>query len=190
MNDDERMAEIQEQAALYVLGILEPDEVLAFERCLKVSAELKAFQAVVGEFAHSVQPIQPPPSLKERLFARIEGHTDVKLDAAGELTFVKSSEGVWQEIAPGVRAKMLFFDPVSRRATALVRMAAGSRYAPHRHTEAEELFILEGGCFSGGRELRAGDYHRAEAGSVHYDTSSDDGCLALVVSSPQNEMLM
>lgn len=189
MNDNERTTEIQEQAALYALGILEPEEVLAFERCLKVSSELKAFQAVVGEFAHSVQPVQPPPSLKERLLARIGGHTDYKVDPTGGLTFVPASEGQWQEMAPGISVKMLFFDPVSRRATALVRIAAGTRYTPHRHTEAEELYVLEGGCFCGGRELKAGDYHRAEAGSIHMDTSSDDGCLLLVISSPQNEML-
>lgn len=189
MNDDERTQDIQEQAALYALGILDRDEGAAFERCLKVSAELKAFQAVVGEFARSVPPVQPSPSLKERLFARIEGHTDVTFDAAGGLTFVKSSEGVWQEIAPGISAKVLFFDPKSRRATALLRVAPGARYAPHRHTEAEEFYVLEGGCRFEGRELGPGDYHRAETGSLHMDTSSDDGCLLLVISSPQNEML-
>ena len=189
MNDHERNADIQEQAALYALGILEPEEVLAFERCVKVGAELKAFQAVVRELAHSVQPVQPPPSLKERLLARIGGHTDDTVDPTGGLTFVPASEGQWQEMAPGISVKMLFFDTASRRATALVRVAAGTHYTPHRHTEPEELYVLEGGCFCAGRELRPGDYHRAEAGSIHYETSSDDGCLLLVISSPQNEML-
>jgi quercetin dioxygenase-like cupin family protein len=105
------------------------------------------------------------------------------------LTFIKAVEGVWREIAPGVKAKVLSFDLVARRATTLVRIDPGTSYAPHRHTEAEELFVLEGGCLCGGRELTAGDYHRAEAGTEHYDTSSDDGCLLLVISSPQNEMI-
>lgn len=189
MTDHKRTMEIQEQAALYALGGMEPDEVAAFERCLQVSAELKAFQAVVGELAHSVTPVCPAPSLKERLFARIEGQTDVTFDAGGGLTFVKSSEGTWQDLAPGISAKVLSFDPKSRRATALLRVAPGARYAPHRHTEAEEFYVLEGGCRFEGRELGPGDYHRAETGSLHLDTSSDDGCLLLVISSPQNEML-
>ncbi|BFU95376.1 MAG: hypothetical protein NTNFB02_20980 [Nitrospira sp.] len=105
------------------------------------------------------------------------------------LTFVKAAEGVWREIAPGVTAKMLSFDMISRRATTVLRFAPGTRYAPHRHTEAEDLYVLQGGCSIAGHELTAGDYHRAEAGTEHYDTSTDEGCLLLVVSSPQNEML-
>ncbi len=105
------------------------------------------------------------------------------------LTFIKASEGIWRGIAPGVMAKVLSFDPASRRATSLLRFAPGTSYAPHRHTEVEELFVLEGGCRLAGREMIVGDYHRAEAGTEHHETSTDDGCLLLVISSPQNEML-
>ena len=151
--------------------------------------EAVQFEQVAGRLALAATPIAPRASLRERLMARIEGHTDVRLDSFKGLTFVKASEGTWQEMASGVMAKVLFSDPISRRVTALVRMVPGSNYAPHRHTEAEELYVLEGGCFCGGRELTAGDYHRAEANTEHHDTSSDDGCLLLVISSPQNEML-
>jgi quercetin dioxygenase-like cupin family protein len=105
------------------------------------------------------------------------------------LTFIGASEGTWLGIAPGVMAKLLSYDSVSRRTTALVRIAAGTRYAPHRHAAAEESYVLEGGCNIAGHEMTVGDYHRAEAGTEHHDTSSDDGCLLLVISSPQNEML-
>lgn len=105
------------------------------------------------------------------------------------LTFVKASEGTWRGIAPGVMAKLLSFDPVSRRTMTVLRFAPGTRYAPHRHTAVEELYVLEGGCSIAGREMTVGDYHRAESGTVHHDTSTDDGCLLLVISSPQNEML-
>jgi quercetin dioxygenase-like cupin family protein len=155
----------------------------------EAAREASQFESVANTLALNAVPVAPRASLRERLLARIEGHTDVRLDPLKGLTFVKAFEGTWQQMAPGVSAKVLFFDPASRRATALVRMAAGSRYAPHRHAEAEELYVLEGGCFCGGRELTAGDYHRAEAETEHHDTSSDDGCLLLVISSPQNEML-
>jgi len=105
------------------------------------------------------------------------------------LTFIKAVEGAWRELAPGVTAKVLSFDMTSRRATTLLRFAPGTSYAPHRHTEVEELYVLEGGCSIAGREMAIGDYHRAEAGTEHYDTSTDDGCLLLVISSPANEML-
>ncbi|MDR4463498.1 MAG: cupin domain-containing protein [Nitrospira sp.] len=105
------------------------------------------------------------------------------------LTFVKASEGTWRGIAPGVMAKLLSFDPVSRRTTTVLRFAPGTRYAPHRHTAVEELYVLEGGCSIAGRAMSVGDYHRAESGTIHHDTSTDDGCMLLVISSPQNEML-
>ena len=105
------------------------------------------------------------------------------------LTFVKASEGTWREIAHGVTAKLLAFDPVSRRTTTLLRFLPGTSYAPHRHAAVEELYVLEGGCSIAGREMAVGDYHRAEAGTVHHDTSTEDGCLLLVISSPQNELL-
>lgn len=186
--------ELEEQAALHALGVLEPSDRRAFAvrlqgESLPLRQAATAYQAVTDALAASVTPVVPRAGLRERLLARVEGHTDVRLDPLKGLTFVKASEGVWQEMAPGVSAKVLFFDPVSRRATALVRMASRSRYAPHRHAEAEELYVLEGGCFCGGRELKAGDYHRAEAETEHHDTSSDEGCLLLVISSPQNEML-
>lgn len=189
MTDRDRVTEIQEQAALYALGLLESGEAQAFERCLQVGAEVRACQEVVRGLALSVQPVPPPPSVKERLLARIGGLAGVTADGGGGLTFVKSSEGMWLELGPGLSTKVLSFDQQSSRVTALLRVAPGGRYAPHRHTAAEELYVLEGGCRFDGRELGPGDYHRAEAGSLHMDTSSDDGCLLLVISSPQNEML-
>lgn len=105
------------------------------------------------------------------------------------LTFVKASEGIWRDIAPGVKVKLLAFDSVSRRTTTILRFAPGTSYAPHRHTAVEELYVLEGGCSIAGRDMVVGDYHRAEAGTVHHDTSTDEGCLLLAISSPQNEMV-
>jgi quercetin dioxygenase-like cupin family protein len=109
--------------------------------------------------------------------------------SASGLIFVKASEGTWRAIAPGVMAKLLSFDPISRRTTALLRFAPGTRYAPHRHAAVEELYVLEGGCTIAGHTMTVGDYHRAEAGTVHYDTSTDEGCLLLAISSPHNEMV-
>lgn len=105
------------------------------------------------------------------------------------LTFIKEREGVWRQIEPGVMVKVLALDTTSRRTTALLRFSPGTRYAPHRHTEVEELLVLQGGCSIAGRAMAVGDYHRAEAGTEHYDTSTDEGCLLLVISSPMNQLL-
>jgi quercetin dioxygenase-like cupin family protein len=68
-------------------------------------------------------------------------------------------------------------------------MEPGSRYGNHRHTQTEELYVLEGSCYCGGRLLGPGDYHRAEAGSIHLDTHTEEGSLMLMIASVQNEML-
>lgn len=57
------------------------------------------------------------------------------------------------------------------------------------HIALEEFYILEGACFCGGQLLQVGDYHRAEVASVHYETSSQEGCLMLIIFSPNNEIL-
>ncbi len=149
----------------------------------------RSFQSMADHLSFAAPPLTPPTSLRNRLLDRVRNETHPSRQRTPPLTFVRASEGEWQEMAPGVTAKILYLDPVSRRATALVRMAPGSVYAPHRHAEPEELYVLEGGCFCGGQELTAGDYHRAEAGTEHHDTSSDDGCLLLIIASPHNEML-
>ncbi|MFY4727933.1 cupin domain-containing protein [Nitrospira sp. BLG_2] len=298
--------ELEGQAILHALGILDPDDRRAFMVRLRGESDLlrqaaTAYQATTDALAASVTPVtpsatlrerlvktvaleagreteqfdlaantlalaslpvKPRDSVRERLFSRIEGHSDIRPDVTdsarvlsetpallGEegrnksegrlsqdvgslatwprscwtavlnflrtilirsvtservrywkakialqqptkgLTFIRASEGNWRGIAPGVTAKLLSFDPASRRATTLLCFAPGTSYAPHRHTAAEELYVLEGGCSIAGREMAIGDYHRAEAGTVHHDTSTDDGCLLLVISSPQNEML-
>ncbi len=78
---------------------------------------------------------------------------------------------------------------ISGAGAALVCMAAGTRYAPHRHEQAEEVYVLEGSCLCGGRLLRVGDYHRAEGATVHTDTSTEEGCLMLAIFSPHNQIL-
>ncbi|MDX2252913.1 MAG: cupin domain-containing protein [Nitrospira sp.] len=137
-----------------------------------LSAWLRSCRTAVSNFLRTlvIRSVTPRPSSKG-------------------LTFVKASEGTWWKVAPGVMAKLLSFEAVSRRTTTLLRFAPGTSYAPHRHTAVEELLVLEGGCRIAGREMTVGDYHRAEAGTEHHDTSSDDGCLLLVISSPQDEML-
>ncbi len=48
----------------------------------------------------------------------------------------------------------------------LVRLAAGGKYPPHRHTGVEELHLLNGELWIDEIKLHPGDYHRAERGSA------------------------
>ncbi len=203
MSHQEPSDEVLEQAALYALGALEGQEKEALEQLVAeggaTSQSVKDFQNVTSQLGASIKPMAPPSSLRATLMERIakdreadqHGATSESVEDTADtgLTFVRSTDDLWQEIMPGVLLKPLSFDKTQGRMTALARMAPRTNYAAHRHTAAEEFYVLEGTCFCGGQLLHPGDYHRAEIGSVHAETSSEDGCLMLIIFSPNNEML-
>jgi anti-sigma factor ChrR (cupin superfamily) len=176
-----------EQAESYALGLLEDAERKQFEAHLSSGCALcvvhlqETWDALVLVPA-SLEPRTPPPEVKSRLMAEITSEQP-------GYRFIPAAEGEWQTLADGVRVKILHHDLSQNRLTALVRMDPGSRYDDHRHTQPEEIYVLEGSCFCGARLLLPGDYHRAETGSIHLDTRTDEGSLMLVITSAQNEMI-
>jgi anti-sigma factor ChrR (cupin superfamily) len=68
-------------------------------------------------------------------------------------------------------------------------MDRGTSYPPHRHADVEECYVLQGDLRVAGRVLRAGDYQRADRDSVHGVQSTENGCLLLIVSSTDDELL-
>lgn len=169
----------------YALGALDENEQREFQNhlqagCDACAAKLSELNRVINALGLSAEPAAPSPELKKKI---IEQAT-----APPPFYFVRSNEGQWQSMAPGVAAKILFVDVQHKRTTMLLPMAAGSQFAGHRHGGAEELFVLEGDCFCQGQRLHAGDYHRAEGGSTHDVTSTENGCLMLVIS-PEMELV-
>jgi len=169
------------------------------EGCATCQA-LEEFQDVANQLGASAKPVTPPPELRGKLFERIKSQvesssakvstTPIQNESSlSGLTFVTAGPEGWQEVEPGLKLKTLFFDQTQGRMTALARMDAGCHYAVHRHDKPEELYVLEGTCHCGGQLLHPGDYHRAETNTIHYETSTIDGCLMLVIFSPTNEML-
>ncbi len=63
--------QLEEQASLYVLGLLEGEEAAAFESRLQADAELQAFvdqlDAAAASMAHAAPPRPLPPELRERV---------------------------------------------------------------------------------------------------------------------------
>ena len=205
MTHQEPSDEILEQAALYALGALEGQEKDEFERrvsegCATCQA-VKDFQVVAGVLGTSARPMAPPPSLRDTLLERVAAQREAEpkpqvatSDSAEQsedpgFIFVRAAEDEWRDVGPGVRVKLLSFDKAQQRMTALARMAPGSGYAPHTHTAPEEFYVLEGTCRMGGQMLGIGDYHRAEIGTTHHETYSEEGCLMLTIFSPSHEML-
>lgn len=190
--------QLLERVEIYALGALDGEELTEFEAHLATGCDpceqrLRETREALTLLPRSLPPVASLAAVKARLLDRIAGEAQVPASPGvmveREFTFVRSTEGEWQEIAPGILLKLLFVDTVAERTTALVRMAAGSRYGSHRHAGVEELYMLEGTCFCGGQLLRAGDYHRAEGASIHGETYTDDGCLTILMTPQHNEML-
>ncbi|MEX0830507.1 MAG: cupin domain-containing protein [Nitrospirales bacterium] len=205
MIQPEASDEVLEQAALYALGVLEGKEKEGFEKlvaegCATCQA-VKDFQNVANLLGTSATSMTPPSSLRATILERIAAERQsepVKPTALSEssgqsgdtgFTFVRSQDEGWRAIGPGIRVKLLSFDPTQRRMTVLARMDPHSSFTPHEHTAPEEFYVLEGTCLIGGQLLQVGDYHRAETGTFHHETSTEDGCLMLTMFSPNQEML-
>ena len=176
-----------ERAEIFTLNALERNELAQFEAhlspgCSLCQARIKETTDALALVSSSLELLPAPPELKGRIFDQIEPDKP-------NFVFASSDELEWQVMAPGVLAKILYTDSARQRVTALVRMEPGSRYDDHRHTQTEELFIIEGSCYCGGRLMRKGDYQRAGIGTIHLDTRTEEGSLMLIITSTQNEML-
>lgn len=90
---------------------------------------------------------------------------------------------------PGIQRKLLSQDKESGTYTALVHMASGARYPPHRHAGTEQLFLLSGTLALAGKTIGKGDFCVAHAGTVHAEIRALDDSEFLVVASKYDEIL-
>ena len=187
--------EVHELAALHALGSLEGRDKAAFEEhlrqgCDACASDLHSFAETASLIGESV-PAVAPQRLRQRLLSIIGDSPRVPgivLERSG-LLIARSEELAWQPIASGVFLKSLFEDKARKYDTSLVRMDAGAHIPSHHHAAIEELFLLSGDLHVEGQIMRAGDYCRADSGTMHGETFTDHGCLFLLVSSPENQVI-
>jgi hypothetical protein len=197
MNNGKRIpvAELHELASLYALGALDGHDKVAFEEhlrqgCDACAKDVRSFTEVANLIGESV-PAEPPQELGQRLLSKIKRTPRVPgvlFEQVG-LLISRSEELAWHTLAPGMLYKPLYEDSTRKYNTALVRMEAGARYPSHRHAAIEELFILSGDLHVEGQIMRAGDYCRADAGTIHEETFTDSGCLFLAMHPQENQII-
>jgi quercetin dioxygenase-like cupin family protein len=187
--------DLHELAVLHALGSLEGRDKVAFEEhlrqgCDACASDVRSF-AEIGSLIGESVPAVPPQRLRQRLLSRIGGSPRVPgivLEHSG-LLIARSEELAWQPVASGVFLKPLFEDKARKHDTSLVRMDAGAHIPSHHHAVIEELFLLSGDLHVEGQVMRAGDYCRADSGTIHGETFTDDGCLFLLMTSPENQVI-
>lgn len=189
MKDKRSIKDIQEVASLIALDAMDMEESAVEKRLMggeaRFESELRSFSEVADQLGFATGIKAPPTGLKDRLFKRIE---EASMPQAG-YTFVRSNEGEWNEAAKGVMVKQLFFDAEKHYTTVLVKMEPGATFPDHRHSEAEECFVVSGQIEMGGQTFYSGDYIRADVDSIHHGIVSDKGCVLLVMASSENEII-
>jgi len=169
-------------AALYAIGALSPLESTQFEErlrsgCPLCTAEFAAYVSVSDELTMSIATRAPGPSLRQRLFDRIQQRLQPPL-LPEEMTLVRSNDTVWLPLpVPGIEVR-----PLLGERTVLVRMQSGAVYPSHDHWQAEQCYVLEGSVTdSTGITAFAGDFVCMRAGSKHEEIHTETGCVFLLV---------
>jgi anti-sigma factor ChrR (cupin superfamily) len=195
--------ELRELASLYALDALTQEERAAYEAhlgagCAVCAAEVASFREVAGAMALSIDQASPRAELRERLLEIIARTSQrpaqkppgVLYDKDGVM-IARPEEIPWTAGGlPGVFLKVLFNDTKRGYTTAMVRMTRGTHYPSHKHAGVEELYLLEGDLCVDDMAMRAGDYCRGEAGSIHKEIVTENGCLFVVTSSHQDQLLV
>ncbi|MDP0491916.1 MAG: cupin domain-containing protein [Verrucomicrobiota bacterium JB023] len=130
-------------------------------------------------------PVEPPAGLKEKIFAKIDEEAKPKVNKGYH--FIGNDEGEWQSLPGGkIRLKTLSDDPAAGHALILLEADPGATFLPHAHKGTEEVYLVSGELTTAGRTLQAGDYLRAEPGTLHLPAKSETGCRAIMVTAREN----
>jgi len=158
---------IEDLAALGALGYLNDEESAYLDR--NGGEEAIAYREALAQIAESLDPVMPPPDVKQRIMSAIRART------------VRANEGRWFEVAEGVRMKKLSSDRARNSVTVLMEMDTNTVFPPHDHRGSEDSFLIRGSCHIGNVKFFPGDFHHTEAGSHHETITSEEGCLILLV---------
>jgi anti-sigma factor ChrR (cupin superfamily) len=180
-----------ETASLYVLRALPASEIPAFEAhlltCPECRQEIETLRPIVRSFVSwPADILRPSESLWNRVSQRISNESGTELlPDPGQLP----AKPEWEEVANGISCKILAVNAEASRVTMLVRLAPGTDYPPHRHAGLEELHLLQGELMIDEKKLHAGDFIRAEAGSVDHRVWSETGCTCVLITSTKDAIL-
>lgn len=185
--------DVRETASLHHLQMLPPEENDAFATHVDGCTECRDFvtqsEARTPEVGLCAPARTPPLALRARLLERIEADKAKPPPPPG-ITFVPPDESAWEPTdIDGVMLRILSREAGSDKVTALFRMAPNTSYPRHRHSSVEECYVLEGDLRVGDHVMRAGEFQRAEEGTVHERQSTENGCLLLVIGSTSDERL-
>ena len=173
----EPLEEIAADAALFVLGQLDPEAAARFEArlasgCEATRAEYLAFLDTAAQVSLAAPAQQPPPGLRSRLLA---GIAQPQPDHTG-MVVVRGEETGWLPgPAPGVEIRLFH-----KKKTMLVKLAPGARTPSHHHRSDEQCLVISGSMTDGEITVNTGDFVYMPAGTTHGELWSETGCTFLI----------
>lgn len=192
----------QDQATRYALGQLSPLEEQEFIAQVRAEPELRQFlhslQKILDELAASSSFAAPPASLKEKVMRRLRSETVAQAseeekppgEPARGFHFMAGSDSGWKPLpVQGAFIKLLSLQRDRGYAVLLGKLERGVRYPAHTNVGPEDFYILSGDLHVGDQVLGPGDFHHADAGSLHTENYSVEGCTLLAVLSTDDPLV-
>ena len=96
--------------------------------------------------------------LRDRVMLRVD--EDIA-HAPQPFITIRSTEGDWMELGPGIKKKILFSNPNDGTESYLLKIEPGITIPPHFHDLDEHCMVLEGKVSFGDLHLEAGEGSRA-----------------------------
>jgi len=140
-------------------------------------------------------PTFPTPGARRTFGSGVSTQTNLarplRTAIANGVSLVRPQATAWQAYprVPGAKLKLLWRDADSGAYTALLHLAPGTTLPARKHASVEEMLLVEGSAMLGAWEMRAGEYCRAEAGSVHEAIKSEEGCTFFVTGSENDSIV-
>lgn len=165
--------ELEEQASLAAFDFLSPAELALLPRHV-----VHRYREAASLLAMPVQPVAPPPALRERLMRRLANHQQLQ-----PVSEVRTFDDGWRTTGmAGIDIKPLYHDKKTGMFTQIVRMSPGSHYPRHMHFDDEQCLVLEGDVSWGELRYLQGDFVTTKAGIEHPTLETAHGNLLLIIS--------
>ncbi len=193
-SESENIKDTPFEVQRYELGMMTPDEEVAFEHSLAKSTadhpELKeANEALTAMYEHLSKDMpRPSKQIKKKLLDQVTEKVSMADDFDPEAFILRAGDAKWVDTnIPGIEFKILYKSE-DDRTMLIARFAPGASLPSHRRLGTEECLVLSGDFWADGHKLTAGDFIAGLEGNEPDPVYSEGGCELLLKMLIPNEI--
>jgi len=170
----------------YLMGLMTPDEEVAFEHAATKSPELSdelqhsgESLAMIYEDLANDMPL-PRKALKRKILDQVSGKSPMDSSKDTDAFILRAGDAKWVTTnIPGIEFKILYTDE-DGRTMLIARLAPGASLPSHRRLGTEECLVLSGDFWADGQKLTAGDFIAGVEGNEPDPVYTEGGCELLL----------